>query len=241
MRRFYLDSPLPDGIAETHLSPAESRHITKVLRLAPGTAVELYDGHGFLYQATLSEIGKKVIALVHAKEFHEPRQPVLILHIGLLKNKKMEFVIQKATELGVSEIQLFTSDHTNVNPPDAKRMARFKKIMQESCKQCERLHPVHIVGTTPLADQIKTLHKTDCCYLFWERETHNTPNLINSNNNTHPVHVFIGPEGGFSPVEIKNLPATITSISLGPQILRAETAVITSLAITSYLTGRLNP
>jgi 16S rRNA (uracil1498-N3)-methyltransferase len=238
MRRFFIE---PDQITDdhvVHLDREESLHITKVLRLHPGLAIELYDGTGFLYQATITEVGKTESVHIQSKQYFDRTQPTIILHTGLLKNKKMKLVLQKATELGVDEVQLLTSDNTCVAVPDPKKMLRYQKIIQESCKQCERLHPMAIFGPTPLAEHILATQDTGQRYFFWEREQLQDPSIIAALDPTKPIHLFTGPEGGFSDQEIHSLPADIKTISLGPQILRAETAVIAGVAIVAFLSGR---
>lgn len=238
MRRFFIQPQDISVDQELCLDQDESRHISKVLRLQPGTLVELYDGTGFLYGACITDINKAVTVRIQTKRHFAPPQPELVLHAGLLKNKKMEMVLQKATELGVQEVHLFTSDHTSVTPPDQKKMSRFNKIIIESCKQCERLHPMHIFQPTPFADQLVATERAGSRYLFWEREEQNDLSMVGEIDKDHPLHLFIGPEGGFSKEEIMALPGDVKTISLGPNILRAETAVITGISIMAFLAGR---
>ena len=241
MRRFFIQPTLDFDTQDITLDKDESRHITKVLRLKPGVVIELYDGTGFLYQAAIINTGKIVSAHIQTKEFFKPPQPDIILHAGLLKNKKMELVLQKTTELGVAAVHLFTSDHTSTTIPDAKKMARYQKIIQESCKQSERLHPMKIFKPTSLKEQLTATRESNQYYLFWERECHNDPGSIDNINHTQPLHIFTGPEGGFSEQEIASLADNIKTISLGPQILRAETAIIAGISIMAYLAGRFKP
>lgn len=239
MRRFYLPQRSDNDIIT--IDAEQSHHITKVLRLQPGHGIELYDDTGFLYQTSITEVGKAVRVRVESKEYFAPPRPAIILHAGLLKNKKMELVLQKATELGVAETHLFTSDHTSVTLPDKKRLLRYQKIITESCKQCERIHPMRLNPPSPLGTQIQAIDGTNHCYLFWEREQTTPPNGMGDLTTREEIHIFTGPEGGFSGAEIANLPPQVKTISLGQQILRAETAVITAVTIVSYLAGRLNP
>jgi 16S rRNA (uracil1498-N3)-methyltransferase len=240
MRRFFIQTG-QDVNQHTALNQEESKHITKVLRLQPGTPIELYDGTGFLYQSIITETGKIVRIQIQSKVYFDPPQPAVILHAGLLKNKKMELVLQKATELGVAAVHLFTSDHTSVHSPDSKKLKRYQKIITESCKQCERLHPMAIHPPTPLDDQLTATKDCPQRFLFWERETSNDPSVLAKLDKTQEIHLFTGPEGGFSQNEIEQLPPAITTVSLGPQILRAETAVIAGVSIVSFLAGHCKP
>lgn len=238
MRRFFIQPEQITGDQDIRLDSEESRHITKVLRLQPDVAIELYDGTGFLYQAVITGVGRTVTAHIRSSQYFDRSQPAIILHAGLLKNKKMEVVLQKATELGVDEIHLFTSDHTSVVVPDQKKMARFLKIVQESCKQCERLHPMPVFNPTPLHEQLLATSDASQRYLFWEREPLHDLSTLAEINPAQPVHLFTGPEGGFSAREIDTLPQDVKTISLGKQILRAETAVITGVSLVAFLAGR---
>lgn len=239
MRRFLIEPIHSRQKKTTQLGKEESRHIRKVLRLKKGDSIELFDGQGMVYQATISAIDKMVeVSIEPGKECTPPR-PRLHLHLGLLKGKKMDFIIQKATELGVHSIEPFTSEFTEARPPKDQKRERWHKISLEACKQCGRNWPLIILEPTPLANHIDNLPADDASVLFWEDEQKKGPGDIALPENVPDLHLFIGPEGGFSSAEVTLCQQRMPTISLGPLTLRAETAVITALSLALFLAGRM--
>lgn len=239
MRRFLIE-PLHDSQKTTHLGKEESRHIRKVLRLKKGDSIELFDGQGMVYQATITVIDKLVEASINAGMKSTPPLPRLHLHLGLLKGKKMDFIVQKATELGVHVIHPFTSEFTEVRPPNNLKKERWHKISLEACKQCGRNWPLIIIEPAPLADHLQALPADGASVLFWEDEQKQDPSDIALPKDLPDLHLFIGPEGGFSPAEVTLCQGRMATISLGPLTLRAETAVITALSLALFLAGRMH-
>jgi 16S rRNA (uracil1498-N3)-methyltransferase len=168
-----------------------------------------------------------------------PPSPKIYLHIGLLKGKKMDFIIQKATELGVHAIMPFTSEFTEARPPKEQKKERWHKISVEACKQCGRNWPMIIKEPSPLADQVKALNANTSAFLFWEDEKEGDAAALPHLGDLEELHLFIGPEGGFSPEEVSLCQPKMTTLSLGPLTLRAETAVITALSLSLFLAGRM--
>ncbi len=240
MRRF-LVNPLAEGSQKTHLGKEESHHIRKVLRLKKGDSIELFDGQGMAYSATIAEVSKTVEVSIESVLKSTPPLPRLHLHMGLLKGKKMDFVIQKATELGVHTISPFTSEFTEARLPKEQKVERWHKISLEACKQCGRNWPLTITEPSPLAEQLQSLEDNAPAILFWEDEIEKNPNKLALPEGLADLHLFIGPEGGFSRQEVMLCQKQMATSSLGPLTLRAETAVITALSLALFLTGRMNP
>lgn len=239
MRRFLINT-IPQSQKTVHLGREESLHIRKVLRLKKGAKVELFDGLGMVYQATISEPGKLVkVSIESCREWQIP-SPAIHLHLGLLKGKKMDFIIQKSTELGVHAIHPFTSEFTEARPPKDQKKERWDKISLEACKQCGRNWPLIINAPSPLTDQIQSLPVDAPSFLFWEDEKEGDPAVITSLAGIKNLHLFIGPEGGFSPAEVTLCRKRMATLSLGPLTLRAETAVITALSLALFLSGRMH-
>lgn len=239
MRRFLID-PIPPGQATIPLGKEECHHIQRVLRLKKGDSIELFDGQGMVYQATIAEIGKLVTVSIDSGRQCIAPLPRLHLHLGILKGKKMDFVIQKATELGVHAISPFTSDFTEAQRPKEQKKERWHKISLEACKQCGRNWPLIIEEPSPLAEQVQALPADAVSLMFWEDENKQGPGDIALPENMPDLHLFIGPEGGFSPKEVTLCRPRMATISLGPLTLRAETAVITALSLALFLSGRMH-
>ena len=238
MRRFLIN-PISAESTTTQLGKEESHHIRKVLRLKEGDGIELFDGQGMVYQATVSELGKVVTVQIESGRLCQPPRPHIHLHLGLLKGKKMDLIIQKATELGVHAIHPFISEFTEAKLPKEQKKERWQKISLEACKQSRRNWPLTINETTSLGDQINNLPAEAMNLLFWEDEKKQDPSFLPPLVKHKNLHLFIGPEGGFSATEVSLCRDKMTFISLGTLTLRAETAVITALSLALFLGGRM--
>lgn len=239
MRRF-LVQPLSPGQQTTELDHDQSRHVRKVLRLQEGAEIELFDGMGMVYEAVISALDKRVAVRIRAERHCPTPSPRLHLHLGLLKGKKMEFVIQKATELGAHSIAPFYSDFIDTRPPKQDKVERWHKISLEACKQCGRSWPLIISNATPLTQQLAGLPGHDMGLLFWENEEkRDMAGVAATLTGSSDIHLFLGPEGGFSQTEVNLCREKMPAVSLGPLTLRAETAAITALSLTLFLAGRM--
>lgn len=240
VRRFPVEPQAIAGDLAT-LGAGESHHIAAVLRLKAGTPVELFDGRGALYQGRLESVtGAKVtVRLLSRRQEASTGGPPLVLLQALLKGKKMDVVVQKATELGVETFIPLETRYSEGRGNPARQAERWQRIMLEACKQCRRSQPMVIAPLTDLAGAV--LPDSGPRILFWEEETAIalTPELFASPG---PVCLLLGPEGGLHPDEVEAAGHMgFQSVSLGRRILRAETASLASVAIVQYLTGGLRP
>lgn len=220
-------------------------HITKVLRLKCGDGITVCDGQGFDYQAEIEEIAQKeILCKIISKEkcMSEPNIEVT-LYQGIPKAAKMDYIIQKTTELGITRIVPVILDRCVVKlenkKAEAKKQERWQKIANEAAKQSGR-------GVVPIVEMPKTLNEAiedlktaDLCFVPYECEETNTlKSLLTSKDNIKTVGYIIGPEGGFDISEIDKIKAEgIETITLGRRILRTETAGEAVLAMTMYEIG----
>lgn len=231
------------------------KHIRGVLRSVPGDLLEISDGSGTDYEAAIEEIGKDNITAKIKRAWRNKTEPPvkITLFQGIPKADKMEFIIQKCVELGVFHIVPVITERTVVkitNSADsASKTARWNRIALEAAKQCDR-------GIIPKVDEPvrfeEALRLAESCslkllpyeeeksgslrkYLNEQKQLYGTGNMVNA-------AVFIGPEGGFAPSEAqKAIGYGFGSVTLGPRILRTETAGITVISIIMYELGGMTP
>ena len=239
MPRFFISS---QAIVRerAQLSGAEFHHLRHVLRLGRGARVSLYDESGATYHGEILHIAS-THAEVGITQHAPPATPAfhLALAQGVLKGRKMDLVIEKATELGVQTLVPFVSTFTVARIPDdkrAERLARWQHIARAAAKQSGR-RPPDIRPPQSFPDFLHAVPQHSGKLIFSERERalhlgefagHATP--FNS------LHILVGPEGGFAPEEIEQARAAgFVSVSLGDAVLRAETASITAVALCQFL------
>ena len=244
LRRFFIDPA--DITGETALlTGPEAHHLRTVLRLSPGDPITFFDGTGARYQARIERILKdRVTATIIGQTRDLP--PKVRLHLGqaLLKGQKMDLILQKATELGVEAIYPFYSEHGIHKQPRDTQMDRWQRIVIEACKQCDRATPPEIHAPREVIDLMTAPPPYDARLIFWEHETKQTLNevLAGQSKDCRSVLFLLGPEGGFSEAEVARAQKEgFTPVSLGPRILRAETASLAATAILQFALGNLNP
>ncbi|MBM9536689.1 RsmE family RNA methyltransferase [Desulfobulbus alkaliphilus] len=240
MRRFFLP---PDALRNEFIqvSGAEARHIAVVLRLQPGQLVEFFDGCGAVYTTALDSVEKNLVTASIVKVRRENSRPVAPLTLAqcLLKGKKMDFLVQKATELGVHAFLPLHSRYCENLADRVRQQERWQRIMIEACKQSHRTTPMHIHPVVPLdkADFSLFRHRLAA----WEEERYTA---LPSSYAEQPgdVCLLLGPEGGFHPDDLLVIhDHKFTTFSLGSKILRGETAALAAVAIVQYFSGALQP
>ena len=236
MHRFFVSKDQIHAI-----TGSDVHHIKAVLRMKAGDQLELLDGTGKIYKAKISEIRKdKIICKVLSSRIEETDFKVKVtLAQCLPKAKKMDLIIQKCTELGVSRIIPVLSERSIAK---GEKPERWKKIAKEAAEQSSRSMIPEITALTPFEEVLKLKPEFDLALIPWELEKETT---LKSILTTHlpagkagkPNHllILIGPEGGFSRKEMKLAKdAGFTSITLGKKILRTETAGMAILAMLIY-------
>ncbi len=241
VRRVFIDKKTISGDTATIIGP-EAHHLGVVLRLRPGEKIELFDGTGRVYQARIKNIKKSVIeTTIIATADAGNKPPFLHLGLGLLKSKKMAFVIQKANELGVSSIFPLSSQNCAVPPPAAAQQKRWQRIILESCKQCGRPKPLVCHPHLHFADFVEHCGQFASKTVLWEKEKGRSLRHLAELSQPRAVLLLIGPEGGFQDTEIALAAKyNFTTATLGARVLRAETAVISAISISQFLLGNLD-
>ena len=241
MHRFYHSNPL-DLNQIIILNEFSSHHALRVMRVKVGDFLILFNGDGFEYRGRVSDINKKTINVeILSKEKNNNESPINInLFQSISSNEKMDMVIQKATELGVSSIQpIFTSRSTiKLNLDRAKkRLIHWRQVSISACEQSGRSKIPTIkspIEFDQIAEDIKTTNSLNLLlHPYNLGESSNLPNEYSGD-----INIFIGPEGGFSQDEALLLKKqNCINIQLGTRILRTETAPLAIIAILQYKYG----
>lgn len=243
MSRFFIPK---ENISENKITVTgeDIVHISKVLRLKKGDFFTCCDGRGFDYEVKIADISKtEVVCDIVNKQKSETEPPVKITLIqGVPKASKMDYVIQKNTELGISEIYPCSLNRCVSKTEKDKKTDRWQKIAKEAAQQSGRgIVPV-IYDAVSLKDAAEILKKSDISFVAYECEDKNTlKDVLLSKENPKTVAFLIGPEGGFDVSEIEFLKNIgIPVISLGKRILRTETAGEAVLSMIMYEIGDIN-
>lgn len=237
--RLYVDTALAVG-AEVDLPQAAADHVTRVLRLGAGAAVTLFNGNGSDYAATLNTPGKRgAKAVVHALQSAAPTSPLAITLVqGVARGDKMDWILQKATELGVARIVPLITARTEVKldaERSEKRMAHWRGVIASACEQCGRARLPELQAPRALADWAADTGAIDGLRLRLDPEAAVGPRELPAFT---AACLAIGPEGGLAPTDRALLQAAgFTGLRLGPRVLRTETAGLAALAALQALYG----
>jgi 16S rRNA (uracil1498-N3)-methyltransferase len=213
-----------------------------VLRLKPGALVAVFDGTGVEYEGIVAEThGRCVTVRVRARTVPAVESPLrLTLAQALVKGEKFDLVVQKATELGVARIVPLVTHRTIVGAYSPQRLERWRRIALEAAKQSRRTRLVQIEEPQPVRSLLEPLHEP--ALFCAEREGAPLREIATQWAGAPPrrLLIFIGPEGGWTDEEIAAARrAGALLLSLGPRILRTETAGLVVLSMVQFLWGDL--
>jgi len=234
MIRLYVVHDLAPG-APIALDEGQSRYLTAVMRQTVGDIVAIFNGRDGEWQASITTAGKRVVTLAAlACVRPQPTGPDLDLVIALVKRGRLETIVEKAAELGVRRVRPVTTERTNA---DHVRIERLRAIALEASEQTGRLDVPEITDPVKL-DRMLADWDPARRLLFCD-EAGDAPTVSQAVTMPGPWAILIGPEGGFSGSERNRLRALpyATAASLGPRILRADTAAISALTLWQSAVG----
>lgn len=236
MIRLHVPDDLAAG-ADIAPSPEQGRYLVTVMRLAIGAELLLFNGRDGEWRATLVEAGKRVCRLaVGARVRAQEAGPDLDLVIALVKRARLETIIEKAAELGARRVRLAVTRRTNA---DHTNVARLQAIATEAAEQTGRLDVPLVVAPEKL-DRMLDAWDPARRLVFCD-EGGGVPAMLDALREAPDGQgaILIGPEGGFAPEEGERLRALpyVTAVSLGPRILRADTAAISALTLWQAALG----
>lgn len=221
-QRYYLTSP-PIG-DQAKLDGDEARHLTRVMRARAGDSLEVFDGQGHWWPATVSGINRGTVTLALGDRASEPADcgPRLTLAVALPKGDRQKWLVEKLTELGVDRLVPLQTAR-GVAEPTPAALERLRRGVIEACKQCSRCRLLEIAAPGTLASLAATFPQSRRLIA----DPGGPPLAAVSNSASEDLLVAVGPEGGFTAEEIAAAEAVgFTPVSLGRHILRIETAAI---------------
>jgi 16S rRNA (uracil1498-N3)-methyltransferase len=233
--RIHVPGDLAAG-SEVTPTPEQARYLTTVMRRGVGEEVLVFNGRDGEWRARLASVGKRGCTLaVEALQRPQALGPDLDLVVALVKRSRLETIVEKAAELGARRVRLTITRRTNA---DHANVARLGLIATEAAEQTGRLDVPEVVAPEPL-ERLLDRWEAGRTLVFCDEGGEARPMLEAATEAVAPAAVLIGPEGGFAPEERERLRSSpfITAATLGPRILRADTAAITALALWQAAAG----
>lgn len=243
-RFFVLKENIREGRAA--VAGAELEHMRRVLRLAPGDGVVLFDDDGFEHEGKIRGYTGAAAEIAIEKSYRPERESPLAITLAqaLGKGDKLDLIVEKATELGVAAIAPFICRRTvpKLDSDAAKRRGeRWRRIALGAAKQSGRTRVPEIHELIDFSDLVARPSPCELKILFWENEQgRGLARLLEAQPRLKSLLIVIGPEGGFTPEEVAQAVENgFQSVGLGRRILRTETAAIAALALVQFLWGDL--
>lgn len=239
MPRFFVPSENFDTGA-VKISGEDAFHIARSLRMAVGDSLTVMDMQGREHLCTLTKIRDDVCEcdILETREGMTESPVRITLYMGYPKGDKLETVIQKAVELGVSRIVPFESSRCVKRPKQDKLdklLSRFARIAEEAAKQCGRARLAEVTAPVDFHTALLDAKKSELCLFCYEGDGTRSLREVLSEKRAESISVIVGCEGGFSLNEAKEAEAAgLTPVNLGPRILRCETAPSYVLSCISY-------
>lgn len=241
MHRFCVPGHYAPG-EEIAFPAEEAAHASRVLRLREGDEVEVFNGEGERFSATMTRVGRDDTAARLGERLPDTEPPVRVtLYQGLPKADKLDFIAQKITELGASRLVPVAMSRcvAKAEGKEAEKKAeRLSRIALEAAKQCGRGRVMEILPAMSWKQALSALRGHELVIVPWEeaRGT-NLRALRERYPSARDLAIVIGPEGGISPAEIEELAGE--AVTLGPRILRTETAAVAAVTLAMSLWGDL--
>jgi len=235
--RIYSAQPLA-AHATLELAPEASHHLSRVLRMQAGDALVLFNGEGGEYPATIAAIDKRSVTVATEQLIDTVLESPLKLHLGIAMSKgdRMDWIVQKATELGATRIVPLYSERVELKLQGdraEKKLEHWRGIAIAACEQCGRNVVPEIADVQPLAIW---LEQTDADKKFVLH--HRSETALDAAERPGSVALLIGPEGGLSDVEIAAAERKgYESLRFGPRVLRTETAPLAAISVLQYVWG----
>lgn len=242
LKRLFVNDRLLSG-SKLRLGEGPARYLGRVLRLKRGDTVNVFNGEDGEWIAMIERFEKYGVMLIIRDRIVGDRESRLHVHLaqGISRGERMDFVVQKATELGVTRISPVLTDHGVVRFDDkraTKRREHWRRVAESACEQSGRICPPRIDAPQPLNHWFGSAPRDDRCNVVLKPSA--TARLSDLAVPDAGLCLLIGPEGGFSEREYDDAQAAgFEAATIGPRILRTETSAIAALAIAQSCWGDL--
>jgi 16S rRNA (uracil1498-N3)-methyltransferase len=235
MELYYTDKK---NIFSTYLriTGAEAHHITRVMRHQQGDMLYVTDGEGNEYQTMLKTYDNKSVEASIINKTRKAREPKISITLAqsAIKGNHMDFIVEKATELGVNEIIPIITERTIARISENK-IDRYQKLMLAAMKSSTRTRLPYIIKPVTYEQLLESAANYDLNLLAWEDEKNDRLHNVLPADFVNKVLLIIGPEGGFTEKEVTEAKAYgVKCFSMGPRRLRAETAALSALSLLLY-------
>ncbi len=235
MHTFYVPTiRINENIAT--ITGSEQHHLRNVLRLEPGDTIRIIDGKGSVCIGKIFEFNaESTDTKILSCEFHVSNTPSLTLFQALPKNDKMELILQKTTELGVTQVvPMFTE--RSLQKPSENRYQRWHRIVLSATKQCKRAWLPELHEAQELDESLNMIQKYAISLIFWENEKQqHIKTVLKQKTKIESIAFLVGPEGGFTDKEVNAaIEKGCIPVKIGSNILRTETAAIAGITIAAY-------
>jgi 16S rRNA (uracil1498-N3)-methyltransferase len=234
--RLFVDSDLGSS-GRVDLSPPQAHYLTAVLRLKPGARLLVFNGRDGEWFATLAETHKRGASLsIDSQTRPQENGPDLDYLFAPLKRSRLDYMVQKATEMGVARLKPVVTEHTIAERVNSGRM-RANAV--EAAEQCGILRVPEVEPPAKLGDVLDSWHPSRRIVYCDEEDRGADPIAVLTRLEPGSLAVLVGPEGGFSPRERERLISKtfVIPLSLGPRIMRADTAAVAVLALVNATLG----
>jgi 16S rRNA (uracil1498-N3)-methyltransferase len=234
MPRFYCPAPLATGLS-LDLPSGAARHV-QVLRMQPGDGITLFNGEGGEFAATVTRMGRSDVQVSVGAHVALEREAGRAVHLlaGITANDRMDWLVEKATELGVASITPLVAERSVLKLKGEradKKLAHWQSVAVAAAEQCGRNRVPTVHAAVTLVAWLKQAAPGERWVLSLSEGTRPLADMA-SMASTSPITVLSGPEGGLSPAEeAAALTAGFVPVTLGPRVLRAETAPLAVLAV----------
>ena len=236
--RIYTDTPLQAG-AEAQLDDKAAQHVGRVLRMQPGQGLSLFNGDGQDYPALIASASKKNVTVQVQQPTANSSESALEIVLGqtLSKGDRMDYAVQKATEMGVTRIVPLSTERCDVRlkgDREDKRLSHWRSVAISAAEQCGRARVPDILPVMNITEWLEYSQRCDLRLVLH----HRTEQSLNSLARPNSIALMIGPEGGLSADEIAQAETSgFLPVALGPRVLRTETAPVAAMALCQWLWG----